>query len=90
MENDDLDELMLLSSSSPSSSDSEDDWYEEAAMALANINCRCYYRHRRPRVQAYMETVIVGQFIDADWREHFRYVNKLIMDRKRNLNSLKV
>lgn len=76
MENNVFDELMLLSSSSSSSSssDSEDDWYEEAAGDLVNVNCRCWYRDRLPRVQAYMETVVVGRFIDEDFRQHFRFV----------------
>lgn len=64
---------IFSSSSSSSSSSSEDDWYEDVWVQLGRVNCRCWYRRRRPRVQRYIETV-VAQFNEVDFQQTFRYV----------------
>lgn len=64
---------------SSSSSSSEDEFYEDAMLVLEMINCRCYYRQRRPRVQNYIENTVYI-FNDTDFQQNFRYKKKICVN----------
>lgn len=62
--------LVLFFSSSSDSSDDDERFLLE--IVNDDLNCRCHYRIRVPRVQNFIETVI-DAYNEQDFQDAFRY-----------------